>query len=90
MRYACLFALVLVASVLTTVCLAEDTKPATAPKTEKKAEAKVDKALAKSAPADHPHGFYLDAGINALIFNPPERKSLPIYDAQRTDESYAF
>lgn len=45
-----------------------ETKPAT----------KVDKAL--TGAAEHPHGFYLDAGINALIFNPPERKSLPIYD----------
>ena len=60
--------------------LAAETKPAETKPVTGTAEAKVDRTLDKYTPCEHPHGFYLDAGVSALFFNPPERKSLPIYD----------
>jgi hypothetical protein len=54
---------------------AETTKPVTGT-----AEAKVDKTLDKYTGAEHPHGFYFDAGASALFFNPPEKDSFPLYN----------
>jgi len=60
--------------------LAAETKPAETKPVTGTAEAKVDKTLDKYTGSEHPHGFYLDAGVSALLFNPPERKGGPLYD----------